>query len=125
LGDSVLYCYLDSVIYIQKVDETPTVKTGDNLDDLTEGMEEFGSGSYIDEFVSVDPKNLAFSVFSLNGKGTAKCKLKGINLNYISKVLNFTALRNIENYTLLHVRNPRKIIRRHGGVFASGSDTKK
>ena len=63
LGDSVLYCDTDSVIYIQSVDEPPKVETGYYVGDLTDELEEFGSGSYI-EFVSCGPKNYAFSVFS-------------------------------------------------------------
>jgi hypothetical protein len=57
LGESALYRDTDSVIYIQKVDEAPKVETGDYLGDLTDDLEEFGSGSYIEEFVSGGPKN--------------------------------------------------------------------
>ena len=67
------------------------------LGDLTDELEEFGSGSYIEEFVSGGPKNYAFSVFSpTTGKRTTKCKVKGITLNYEnSRVVNFTSLRNM------------------------------
>ena len=44
LGKSVLYCDTDSVIYIQNVDETQKVEIGDYLGDLTDELEEFGSG---------------------------------------------------------------------------------
>ena len=64
LGNSVLCCDTDSVIYIQNVDEPPKVETGYYLGDLPDELEEFGSGSYIQEFVSGGPKNYAFSVFS-------------------------------------------------------------
>jgi len=64
LGDSVLYCDTDSLIYIQNVDEPPKVETRYYLGDLTDELEEFGSGSYIEEFVSGGAKNYAFSVFS-------------------------------------------------------------
>lgn len=40
--ESVLYCDVDSVIYIQKVDETPKVETLDYLDDLRDELEESG-----------------------------------------------------------------------------------
>jgi hypothetical protein len=63
LGRSVLYCDTDSDIYVQKVGEPPKVVTGDYLGDLTNELEEFGSGSFIQEFVSSGPKNYAFSVF--------------------------------------------------------------
>ena len=60
LGESLLYCDTDLVLYIQNVDETPKVKIGDCLSVVTDELEEFGSGSYIEEFVSGGPKNYAF-----------------------------------------------------------------
>jgi hypothetical protein len=113
LAESVMYCDTDSVIYIQKVDETPKVKTGDYLGDLTEELEEFGPGSFIPEFVSGVPKNYAFSVFCpTTRKCSNKCKVKGITLNYEnSKVVNLTSLRRmiLEGATPLYVHNPKKI----------------
>jgi hypothetical protein len=59
------------------------VETGDYLGDLTDELEEFGSGSYIEEFVSDGPKNYAFTVFCPAAeKRKSKCKVKGITLNY-------------------------------------------
>jgi hypothetical protein len=46
------------------VDEPPKLETGYYLGDLTDELEKFGSGSYIEEFVSGGPKNYAFPVFS-------------------------------------------------------------
>jgi len=55
------------------------VKTRDYLGHFTDELEESGSGSFIQEFVSGGPKNYAFSVFSPStGKHTTKCKVKGI-----------------------------------------------
>jgi len=55
------------------------VTTGDYLGDLTDELEEFGSGSFIDQFVSCGPKNYAFSVICPStGKSTNKCKVMGI-----------------------------------------------
>jgi len=55
-------------------------------------LEEYGSGSFIDEFVSGDPKIYAFSVICPStGKRTTKCKVKGVTFNYENlKVVNFT-----------------------------------
>ena len=62
---------------------------------LTDELEEFGSGSFIEQFVWGGPKNCAFMVFCpTTGKCTSKCKVKGITLNYNSEVVNFTSLRN-------------------------------
>jgi len=63
LGECVLHCDKDSVIFIQNVDEPPKVRTGDYLGHLTDEMEEFGAHSFIEVFVSGRPKNYAFSVF--------------------------------------------------------------
>jgi hypothetical protein len=118
---------IDSVIYIQNVDEPPKVETGYYLGDLTDELEEFVSGSYIQEFVSGGPKNYAFSVFSpLTGKSRTRCKVKGKTLNYDnSGVVNFTSLRNmILEDTPLHVHNPRKIKRKYGGVVVSDPERK-
>jgi hypothetical protein len=128
LGESVLYCDTDSVIYIQKVDEARKLQRGDYLGDLTYVLEEFGSGSYIWEFVSEDPKNYGFTVFfPATEKRTSKCKVKRITLNYHnSQVVNFTSLRKIilKGNTPLHVHNPKKIKRKHGGVFVSEPESK-
>jgi hypothetical protein len=117
LGQSVLYYHTDSVVYVQKTAEPPTIAIGDYLGDLTDELQEYGSGSYIDEFVSGGPKNYAFSVICPStGKRTYKCKVKGITLNYdTSKVVNFDTLKTTihENAPPVHVHNPKKIKRKH------------
>ena len=104
------------------------MKTRDYLGDLTDELEEYGSGSFIQEFVSGGPKNYAFSVFCPStGKRATKCKVKDITLNYEnSKVLNFTALRNmiLEDAPPVHVQNPTKIKRKQVGVVVSEPETK-
>ena len=69
-----------------------------------------------------------FSVFCPStGKHATKCKVKGITLNYEnSKVVNFTTLRDmtLQNAPPVHVHNPRKIKRKHGGVVVSEPETK-
>jgi len=65
----------------------------------------------------VAQKNYAFSVFCPStGKHTTKC-----NLNYEnSKVVNFTTLRDmiLKDTTPVHIHNPKKIKRKHGGVVS-------
>jgi len=60
LGQFVLYCDTDCVFYVQNVDEPPKVTTVDYLSDLTDGLEEFDSGSFIDQGVSGDRKSMGF-----------------------------------------------------------------
>jgi len=75
LGKYVLYCDTDSVIYVQKVDEPPKVTIEDYLGDLKNQLEDIGSGSFIDEFVSGGPKDYSFSVICpYTGKCTTKFK---------------------------------------------------
>jgi hypothetical protein len=127
LGECVFYCDTDSVIYIHKVGQAQNVKTGDYLGDLTDGLEEYCPGSYIEEFVSGGLKNYAFSVFCPStGNRTTKCKVKGITLNYEdSNVVNFTTLRKmiLEDDTPVHILSPHKIKRKHGGVVVSETET--
>jgi len=127
LGQFVLYCGTNSVVYVQKVDEPPKVTTGDCLGDLTDELG-FGCGFFIDQFVSGGPKSYAFSVICPSTrKRTTKCKVKGITLNYEnSKVVNFTALKNmiLEVAPPVHVYNPKKITRKHGAVLVSEPESK-
>jgi hypothetical protein len=113
------------VIYIHKAGQARKVKTEDYLGDLTDALEEYGPGSYIEEFVSGGPKNYAFSVFCPSTRNSiTKCKVKGVASNYEnSKFVNFTSLRKmiLENDTPVHVHSPRKIKRQNGGVSREGS----
>jgi hypothetical protein len=65
LEEPVFYCDTDSVIYIQNVDDAPKVQTGDYLGDLTVELQEFGSGSFIKEFVSGARKTMYLWSFAL------------------------------------------------------------
>ena len=127
LGQSVLYWDTDSVVFLEKYNEPQKVKTGDYLGEFTNQLEEYDPGSFIEEFVRWR-KNYAFSVFCPStGKRSTKCKVKGITFNYEnSKVVNFTALKNmiLENAAPVHVHNPKKMKRKQGGVIVSEPETK-
>jgi len=43
---------------------TPKFKTGDYLGDLTDEFEEYGSYSFVEEFVSGGPKTMRFRYFA-------------------------------------------------------------
>ena len=60
LRQDVLYCDTDSAIFVQKDNDLPKVKTEDYRGDLTDELEEYGSDSYIHDFVSGIPKKFAF-----------------------------------------------------------------
>ena len=61
LGQSVLYSDTESVIFVQK-DNDPEKWKRDYLGDLTDELE-YGSGSFIQEFVSGGPKSMRFRYF--------------------------------------------------------------
>jgi len=94
LGERAIYCDTDSVIYIQPRDEPGLIETGDKLGDMTS---ELRTTDYIFEFVSVGPKNYAYTVIdTVTGRATTVCKVRGITLNYSSKQLvNFGVIRNM------------------------------
>jgi len=68
LGECVLYSDTDSVIFIQIVDETPKVRTGDYMVHITDELEGFGSLSYVEEFVSGGPKLCVICFLTLDRK---------------------------------------------------------
>ena len=58
-------------------------------------LENYGSCSFVEEFVSCGPKNYAFSVFwPSTWKRATNCKMKDITLNYVNlNVVNLAILR--------------------------------
>lgn len=56
---------------VSKKSSEPTVDTGEFLVGMTDELEKFGPGSYIDEFVSNGFKNYNFKVS--NGSGESRC----------------------------------------------------
>lgn len=96
LGERVLYFDTDSVIFAERPGDTP-LPTGDFLGDLTDELEEYGKGSFIDMFVSGGPKNYAYRV-RVKGAEEYKyvCKVKGINLNHKNSLqVNFNKLKQM------------------------------
>src|SRR5271170_7216804 len=66
LGERVLYFDTDSVIYVTKPGQE-LLPTGSFLGELTDELEEYGSGASIHEFVSGGPKNYAYTVVNSAG----------------------------------------------------------
>lgn len=108
LGERVIYFDTDSIIFIDRPG-MPTPTTGDYLGDLTDELEEYGEGSFIDCFVSGGPKNYTYRV-NVKGGNTYKyvCKVKGINLNFSnSQKINFEQMR-----TMILTSTPNQVILR-------------
>lgn len=96
LGKRVLYFDTDSIIFTQKEGEENPV-TGDFLGMLTNELDPYGAGSFIQEYVSAGPKNYAIKIFSpADNTVNFVCKVKGITLNYLnSRQVNFNTIRRI------------------------------
>jgi hypothetical protein len=81
------------VIYVHEEGEKHKIETRYCVGELTGELEEFGSGSFIEEHVSSGPNNYAYSVLTLgSGKRSYKCKVQGITLNYVNpKAINLAS----------------------------------
>ena len=97
VGENAIYGDTDSLVYY----DTKEVKlpTGDYLGDLTDELEEYGPGAYIQEFVSGGPKNYSYRVFSPHTNTHSDvCKVKGITLDFTnSQKVNFDVIKTLIN----------------------------
>lgn len=91
LGNEILYCDTDSIIYVEKEGSKYKPDLGPCIGQLTDELEVFGVGAFIESFTSIGPKSYAFRVKVPNKSGyieVAKCKgfsASGENKN----ILNF------------------------------------
>uniref|UniRef100_A0A336M8F1 DNA-directed DNA polymerase n=1 Tax=Culicoides sonorensis TaxID=179676 RepID=A0A336M8F1_CULSO len=96
LGESVIYCDTDSVVYIAREGQYEP-ETGEFLGMMTDELECKGKGSYITEFVTGGPKNYSYKVYSTDTKQIeTECKVKGFKLTQaISQKINFETIKNM------------------------------
>jgi G:T-mismatch repair DNA endonuclease (very short patch repair protein) len=94
LDRRVLYYDTDSCIYTSSGDPYEyEPRTGNFLGDMTDELESYGRGSFIEAFVSGGPKFYAYVVRAPDGRKYEICKIKGIKLNYEnSRLLNFKSI---------------------------------
>ena len=97
LDRRVLYYDTDSCIYVSTGDPNEyEPRTGNFLGDMTDELESYGRGSYIEEFVSGGPKFYAYIVRTPDGGIHETCKVKGITLNYEnSRRVNFNSIKQL------------------------------
>ena len=96
LGDRVLYCDTDSVIYISRPGD-PELPLGPYLGDLTNELKD--PSDYIVEFVCAALKNYAY----LTAQGRKQIKIRGFTLNHAnSEFLNFNSMKEL----VLHQYRP-------------------
>ncbi|XP_020296498.1 uncharacterized protein LOC109861322, partial [Pseudomyrmex gracilis] len=97
LGERVLYYNTDSCIYVSSGEPGEyEPRTGNFLGNMTDELEGYGRGSYIESFVSGGPKFHAYVVRTLDGGAREVCKIKGITLNSAtSRIINFNSVREL------------------------------
>jgi hypothetical protein len=115
LKDKAIYCDTDSVIYVQPVEKSPVVETGDKLGAMTS---ELKSDEIICETVCAGPKNYAFrTVNTVRAECKTVCKVRGMTLNYhASQLVNFAKMKDmilsIDDDEIVTVRTKNKIKRK-------------
>lgn len=101
LDKRVLYYDTDSCIYIASGTAEYEPSTGNFLGDMTDELESYGDGSYIESFVSGGPKFYAYIVRAPDNRTHEICKVKGITLNYNNSLLvNFKTIEKLINQNL-------------------------
>jgi len=76
-GSDALYCDTDSLFYLTRDNfDCLAAKTGAYLGFLTNELEQYGEGSYIDQFCAGGPKNYSYRVCG----GAVGIKTKGITI---------------------------------------------
>ena len=127
LQDRVLYYDTDSVIFIDREGD-PKVKTGNFLGDMTNELDCYGEGSYIEEFCSGGSKNYAYRVFETKTQTySTVCKVRGISLNLRHRqVVNFESLKSMVcgKQEANVITNPRRIARTNQGQLITRTEKK-
>ena len=92
LGERVMYCDTDSVVFTSGHGEWDP-PLGDFLGDLTDEA----PNNQITKFVTGGPKNYAYCLAKPNRKGqTSICKVRGITLNFKNSIdINFSSLKRL------------------------------
>ncbi|KYN43249.1 hypothetical protein ALC56_02312, partial [Trachymyrmex septentrionalis] len=87
----------DSCIYVNRGEPSEyEPRTGNFLGDMTNEFESYGRGSFIESFVSGDPKFYAYVVRTSEDRRHEICKVKGITLSYKnSRIINFNSIRKL------------------------------
>jgi hypothetical protein len=121
LQDKAIYGDTDRVIYVQPVDNSPLVETGNKFSAMTSDLE---TDEIICEVVCAGPKNYAYSsVNTMTAECKTVCKVRRIILNYSAfQLVSFSKMKEMILSTdadeTVTVRTKNKIKRKrfNGGV---------
>ncbi|GAB0097539.1 DNA-directed DNA polymerase [Sergentomyia squamirostris] len=82
LGRNLFYCDTDSMIYVVPKGESNPLECGKFLGELTDEIEDYGQGSFIEEFVCCGPKAYGLKIFNPSTNSYKfKVVFKGISMN--------------------------------------------
>ncbi|KAJ8685994.1 hypothetical protein QAD02_021787 [Eretmocerus hayati] len=97
LGKSLFYCDTDSCLFINNGDNTQyEPPLGNLLGDMTNELICYGSGAYIDTFISIAPKSYAYRVLTSSGDVFECCKVKGITLKHTNALkINLKSIEHL------------------------------
>jgi len=96
LGTRLLYCDTDSCIFVKDENKPEEYEPplGNLLGAMTDELEIYGKGTYIDTMVSAAPKFYAFRAITSTGTTVESCKVKGISLNFKNSLkINFDSIK--------------------------------
>ncbi|KAF4529356.1 hypothetical protein B566_EDAN017368 [Ephemera danica] len=115
LQEKILYMDTDSILIKVRDGDPDIPETGVFLGDLTDELESYGPGSYIQEFVSGGPKNYTYAVYTPGKDTLSYCiKVKGMTINSSNDtVLCFETLKNMicNNAPPINITYPHTIHR--------------
>ena len=111
LGDRVLYFDTDSVIFMEE-EGAYSPEIGQYLGQLTDELEGYGAGSYIDLFCSGGPKNYGFRVRKPDGTTVTKVKIRGFTLSYhaASKLTLDHLCKKVREFVTLGIKDYTTIV---------------
>ena len=121
IGDDLVYCDTDSVIFIDDVNSPHPIVTSSLLGDLKDELE----GDYILEFVSTGPKSYSY----ITAGGQSCTKVKGFTLNLEAKeLLNHEVLSKFamnKGPEKVELPNMKFVINKHKRCITTVSDKTK
>ena len=96
LKERVLYYDTDSCVYVSHDYEEYEPELGNFLGQMTDELDSYGKGSYIQTFISGGPKFYAMRILDPTGKYHDICKIKGVSLNSsTADKINFDSIKTM------------------------------
>ena len=116
LGRRLLYCDTDSCIFVKDENKPDEYEPplGNLLGEMTDELESYGEGTYIDTMVSAAPKFYAYRAITPTGTIVECCKVKGISLNFKNSLkINFDSINAliVDNFDNKEVSCDKEAIR--------------